>query len=116
MKKVVVNDTNVFIDLFDVGLLEGLFSLPWEVHTTELVMLELQREGEAETVNRYKEEGRLHVPVFSPKEMMQIVALLPPGQESLRHFHHRLLCMVLCQEKQLRPADWRQETSQGFRE
>ena len=77
MKKVVVNDTNVFIDLFDVGLLEGLFSLPWEVHTTELVMLELQREGEAETVNRYKEEGRLHVPVFSPKEMMQIVALLP---------------------------------------
>ena len=80
MKKVVVNDTNVFIDLFDIGLLEGLFSLPWEVHTTELVMLELQREGEAETVNRYKEEGRLHVPVFSPKEMMQIVALLPPDR------------------------------------
>ena len=80
MKKVVVNDTNVFIDLFDVGLLEEFFSLPWEVHTTELVMLELLREGEAETVSRYKEEGRLHVPVFSPEEMMQIVALLPPNR------------------------------------
>ena len=35
MKKIVVNDTNVFIDLFNVGLLEGFFSLPWEIHTTD---------------------------------------------------------------------------------
>ena len=27
MKKIVVNDTNVFIDLFNVGLLEGFFLL-----------------------------------------------------------------------------------------
>lgn len=58
MKKVVVNDTNVFIDLFDVGLLEEFFSLPWEVHTTELVMLELLREGETETVSLYKPKIR----------------------------------------------------------
>ncbi|MBQ9287335.1 MAG: type II toxin-antitoxin system VapC family toxin [Bacteroidaceae bacterium] len=77
MKKVVVNDTNVFIDLFSVGLLEEFFSLPWEVHTTEFVLLELSREGQSETVRKYKEDGRLHIPSFEPKEMIEIASLLP---------------------------------------
>lgn len=45
MKKIVVNDTNVFIDLLVVGLLEQFFLLPWEVHTTDFVMQELLKEG-----------------------------------------------------------------------
>lgn len=72
MKKIVVNDTNVFIDLYEVGLLEEFFSLPWEVHTTDFVMLELQREGQHETVARYKADKRLIVPVFEAKEMLEI--------------------------------------------
>ena len=72
MKKIVVNDTNVFIDLYEVGLLEEFFSLPWEVHTTDFVMLELQREGQHETVARYKTDKRLVVPVFEAKEMLEI--------------------------------------------
>ena len=70
MKRIVVNDTNVFIDLFNVGLLEEFFSLPWEVYTTDFVMLELQREGQKETVARFQSRGRLHIPVFESKEMM----------------------------------------------
>ena len=61
MKKIVVNDTNVFIDLFNVGLLERFFSLPWEVHTTEFVMLELTREGQHDSVSQYKDNGLLHI-------------------------------------------------------
>ena len=72
MKKIVVNDTNVFIDMYEVGLLEEFFSLPWEVHTTDFVMLELQREGQHETVARYKADKRLIVPVFQSKEMLEI--------------------------------------------
>ena len=72
MKKIVVNDTNVFIDLYEVGLLEEFFSLPWEVHTTDFVMLELQKEGQHETVARYKTDKRLVVPVFEAKEMLEI--------------------------------------------
>jgi rRNA-processing protein FCF1 len=72
MKKIVVNDTNVFIDLYEVGLLEEFFSLPWEVHTTDFVMLELQREGQHETVAKYKADKRLVVPVFEAKEMSEI--------------------------------------------
>ena len=72
MKKIVVNDTNVFIDLYEVGLLEDFFSLPWEVHTTDFVMLELQREGQHETVAKYKADNRLVVSVFEAKEMSEI--------------------------------------------
>jgi len=72
MKTIVVNDTNVFIDLYEVGLLEEFFSLPWEVHTTDFVMLELQREGQHETVAKYKADKRLVVPVFEAKEMSEI--------------------------------------------
>ena len=75
MKKIVVNDTNVFIDLFDVGLLEGFFSLPWEVHTTEFVMLELTREGQHDSVSQYVESGLLHIPVFEETVMSEVLEL-----------------------------------------
>lgn len=71
-KKIVVNDTNIFIDLYEVGLLEELFSLPWEIHTTDFVMLELQREGQHESVARYKADKRLIVPVLEAKELLEI--------------------------------------------
>ena len=75
MKKIVVNDTNVFIDLYEVGLLEEFFSLPWEVHTTDFVMLELQREGQHETVATYKADRRLVVPVFEAEELLEIATM-----------------------------------------
>lgn len=75
MKRVVVNDTNVFIDLYSVGLMEEFFTLPWEIHTTELVMLELLREGQLETVSRYKADGRLHVPTLDAKAMEAVVGM-----------------------------------------
>jgi len=52
--------------------LEQFFSLPWDVHTTDFVMLELQKEGQHETVARYKTDKRLVVPVFEAKEMLEI--------------------------------------------
>lgn len=75
MKKIVVNDTNVFIDLFNVGLLEGFFSLPWEVHTTEFVMLELTREGQRDSVCQFEDNGLLHIPVFDESVMSEILEL-----------------------------------------
>lgn len=75
MKKIVVNDTNVFIDLFNVGLLDEFFALPWEVHTTDFVMLELLREGQQETVSGYKDKGLLHIPVLASNEVLKIAGL-----------------------------------------
>ena len=72
MKKIVVNDTNVFIDLYEVGLLDEFFSLPWEIYTTDFVMLELKREGQHETIARYKADKRLIVPIIEAKELLEI--------------------------------------------
>ncbi len=75
MKTIVVNDTNIFIDLFNVGLLDEFFSLPWEVHTTDLVMLELLREGQQATVSKYKDTGQLHIPTLASMEMVKIASM-----------------------------------------
>ena len=75
MKKIVVNDTNVFIDLFNVGLLEGFFSLPWEVHTTEFVLLELTRDGQRDAISQYEDNGLLHIPVFDESAMPDVIEL-----------------------------------------
>lgn len=72
MKKIVVNDTNVFIDLHDVGLLEQFFRLPWEVHTTDFVMRELLDEGQKDTVATYESDGSLHVATFDFDEVIKI--------------------------------------------
>lgn len=75
MKKIVVNDTNVFIDLHDVGLLEQFFLLPWEVHTTVFVMLELTHEGQKDAVASYESDGSLRIAKFSFEEILEIDSL-----------------------------------------
>lgn len=72
MEKIVVNDTNVFIDLLDVGLLDKFFLLPWEIHTTDFVMWELLREGQHEVVEAYKHAGKLNVAEFDFEELLAI--------------------------------------------
>ena len=41
MERFVVSDTNIFIDLVELGILADLFYLPWQIHTTDFVMDEL---------------------------------------------------------------------------
>lgn len=41
MGTIVVNDTNIFIDLISVDLLDEFFSMPIDIHTTDLVVHEL---------------------------------------------------------------------------
>lgn len=75
MKKVVVNDTNVFIDLQDIGLLEQFFRLPWEINTTDFVMLELLRDNQKEAVAAYESDGSLHIVKFEANEIIEISKL-----------------------------------------
>ncbi len=72
MKKIVVNDANIFIYLYKVGLLEEFFQLPWEVHTTDFVMSELQREDQKDAVSCLKEVEMLHVAQFGFEEIVEI--------------------------------------------
>lgn len=51
MEKIVVSDTNIFIDLISVNLLDGFFSLPWEIHTTDMIMKELKDSNQKAVVD-----------------------------------------------------------------
>lgn len=75
MQRIVVNDTNVFIDLLDIGLLEHFFQLSWEVHTTDFVMFELNRENQRDVVESYQANKLLHVVAFEMDELCEIRGL-----------------------------------------
>ena len=70
--EVIVNDTNIFIDLHSCGLLESFFKLPYNVHTTDLVMSELTHGNQHGDVVRYCERAQLTVKSFSSKELIGI--------------------------------------------
>lgn len=75
MKKIVVNDTKVLIDLIDIGLLDEFFYLPWEVHTTEFVLSELSKEGLRDYIYIYKKNGLLHIPIFDEPYMSEALEI-----------------------------------------
>ena len=39
--EIIVNDTNIFIDLHSIGLLDCLCELPYEIRTVDFVMAEI---------------------------------------------------------------------------
>jgi rRNA-processing protein FCF1 len=69
--KLVVTDTNVFIDLLDCKLVRELFELPFEIHTTEFVLYELF-ESQFAVLGPFIETGHLRVKKFDELEMKAI--------------------------------------------
>lgn len=75
MEKIVVSDTNIFIDLISVDLLDGFFSLPWEIHTTDMIIQELIQSDQHEAIEHFRERGRLKVKSFDGKEIAQLARM-----------------------------------------
>lgn len=72
--KIIVNDTNIFIDLHSVGLLEELCKLPYEIHTIDFVAAEIADEEQYLAFNRLVSEGKILVKSFSPEDVIEIVS------------------------------------------
>ena len=70
--EIIVNDTNIFIDLHSCGLLDSFFKLPYKVHTTDLVMNELTKGTQHKDVVTFCEQGHLTIKSFSSKEVVRI--------------------------------------------
>ena len=113
MKRIVVNDTNVFIDLMDAGLLDEFFRLPWEIHTTDFVMLELLREGQKETVSHYEREGLLQIDSFEFQEVLEVTSLQKSLESktnlsltdcSVWHYAKKNDCILLTGDRKLRSS------------
>lgn len=73
--KIVVNDTNIFIDLYSVGLLEQFFELPIEVHTVDFVVNELKDPEQFKAVNEFVKNGKLKVQNFDATDLIDIIDL-----------------------------------------
>ncbi len=71
--KIIVNDTNIFIDLHSVGLLRSLCELPYDVRTVDFVINEIIDPAQSLTLTEMVAEGRIKVERFDPKELAEIV-------------------------------------------
>ena len=72
MEIVVVSDTNIFIDLYNVDLLDEFFSLDIEIHTTDFVMNELIVEKQKKKIMEYHD--RLFLKKFNAKELLELIS------------------------------------------
>jgi predicted nucleic acid-binding protein len=66
--KLVVTDTNVFIDLMNVDALAAFFALGFEVHTTDFVINELDGDQQAQLLP-FRGNGQLGVARFTDAEV-----------------------------------------------
>ena len=73
MDIIVVNDTNVLIDLYSIDLLEAFFRLPLQVHTTDFVLNELVKDDQRKEVEKFVQSGCLIVKRHTEEELLNII-------------------------------------------
>lgn len=73
MEKIVVSDTNIFIDLVKLELLGDFFSLPWDIHTTDFVISELEVPEQKAAVTAFIKRKKLSVGKLDAEEVGIIV-------------------------------------------
>lgn len=73
--EIVVNDTNIFIDLHSIRLLDQFFSLPIQVHTVDFVLHEITMPEQFNDVNKFVKNGKLKVQTFMAEELKDIITL-----------------------------------------
>ena len=70
--EIIVNDTNIFIDLYSCNLLDDFFMLPYNIHTTDFVMNELKEDEQRKVVTKFRNSGQLTIKSFDPHEILSI--------------------------------------------
>ncbi|MBD5356573.1 MAG: PIN domain-containing protein [Bacteroides sp.] len=71
--EIIVNDTNIFIDLHSIGLLSALCDLPYDVHTVDFVVNEIKDQAQAESLAALVGEGKIKVESFNMDELSEII-------------------------------------------
>lgn len=70
METVVVSDTNIFIDLYSVDLLNEFFSLSFQIHTTDFIINELKNAIQRDTILSF---NTLTIKKFNGKELSELL-------------------------------------------
>jgi len=113
-RPIAINDANLFIDLFEVGLVTIFFELPLAFHTTQLILSELEAEQMAQLLP-YITNDLLCVRHLNREEIESLGSLTPhsrklSSQDLSLYFYAREIgeCMILTGDNRLRKEAQRQ--------
>ena len=106
MNQLAVTDANIFIDLIILGLIQHLFGLDIEIHTTREVFDQLT-EHQKSALFEFHEKSALVIHDFSADEILEIYALdfpagLEPADRSVYFRAKQLACLVISGDNKLR--------------
>lgn len=73
MMEIVVSDTNIFIDLYSIGLLEALCALPYDLRTVDFVIAEITDQNQAAVISKLIANEKIKVENFDSDELADIV-------------------------------------------
>lgn len=68
----VVSDTNIFLDLFDVGLLDLFFQLPIRVHTVDFVINEIKKVDQHTAIQQLIANGKIIVNAYPSEDLLNL--------------------------------------------
>ena len=71
--EIIVNDTNIFIDLQSIGLLRALCDLPYDVRTVDFVVNEIKDQEQADSLATLIGEAKIKVEGFNIEELAEII-------------------------------------------
>ena len=104
--KLAVTDANIFIDLFDVGLMDVFFISELEIHTTVTVFYELHI-GQQAVLESYQSAGKLVVHNLMEQDFIDIhnghyPKSLSEADKSVLYVANKLNACVLSSDKTVR--------------
>ncbi len=104
--KVAVTDACVFIDLYDLGLINSFFNLELEVHTTSAVLYELYVEQQ-QILRAYQSVEKLTVHNLQEQDFFEIYSgeypkSLSEADKSVLHIANKINACILSSDKTLR--------------
>jgi predicted nucleic acid-binding protein len=71
-EKIVVSDTNIFLDLISVNLLDSFFLLPCDICTTDFVINEIIQPLQIQAIDKFIKSKKLEVVSFDFSELSAI--------------------------------------------
>lgn len=76
MERIVISDTNIFIDLWTMRLVWEFFMLPCEIHTVDMVIREIEFSDQKETITNVIKMGKLVIDQTTSENINDVVNLM----------------------------------------
>ena len=71
--EIIVNDTNIFIDLHSIGLLGELCELQYDVRTVDFVINEITDPEQSKELSALAMKGKIRIESFNAEELEEII-------------------------------------------